>query len=119
MLVSLVQPCDQFLRKGEQLSFAATSGPEPVLAISEDMMFIQVIEDIAGDYMLLDLATKAGEGDWLVIGRLVLLSFFKDCRDICGPPVPWYNCSIETPLENCGQYRCDLISHILQDSNRK
>ena len=34
-------------------------------------MFIQVIENIAGDYMLLDLATKAGERDWSVIRRLV------------------------------------------------
>ena len=82
-------------------------------------MFIQVIENIAGDYMLLDLAKKAGERDWSVVRRLVFLPFFKDCRDVCGPSVPWYNSSIKTPLENCGQYRCDLISHIFQDSSRK
>ena len=40
-------------------------------------MFIQVIENIAGDYMLLDLATKAGERDWSVVRRLVLLPFLK------------------------------------------
>ena len=34
-------------------------------------MFIQVIENIASDYMLLDLATKAGERDWSVIRSLV------------------------------------------------
>ena len=64
------------------------SGPESVLAICENMVFIQVIENIAGDYMLLDLSTKAGERDWSVIHRLILLPFFKDCRDVCGPPVP-------------------------------
>ena len=41
---------------GEQLCFAAKSGPESVLAIGENVMFIQMIENIAGDYMLLDLA---------------------------------------------------------------
>ena len=84
-----------------------------MLAISENVMFIQVIENIAGDYMLLDLATKAGERDWSVIHRLILLPIFKDCSEVCGPPVPWYNSSIETLLENCGQYRCDLFSHLL------
>ena len=34
-----------------------------MLAICEDMMYVQVIESIAGDYMLLDLATKASERD--------------------------------------------------------
>ena len=57
--------------------FTATSGPEPVLAIGVNMMFIQVIENIAGDYMLLELATKAGERDWSVIRRLTLLPFLK------------------------------------------
>ena len=77
MLVSLVQPCDQFLREGEQLCFELTSGPEPVLSIGENVMFIQVIENIPGDYVLLDLATKACEGDLSVIRRLILLPFFK------------------------------------------
>ena len=86
MLVSLVQPCDQFLREGEQLFFAGTSGPEPVLSIGEDMMFIKVIENIPGNYVHLYLATKACEGDWSVIHRLILLPFFKDCCDVCGPP---------------------------------
>ena len=82
-------------------------------------MFVQVIKNIAGDYMLLDLATKAGERGWSVIRRFVLLPFFKDCHDVCCPPVRWYISSIETPLENPGQYRCDFISHILQDSSWK
>ena len=45
----------------EQLGFAATPGPETMLAICPYLMFFQMCHNIAGDNVFLQLATDAGQ----------------------------------------------------------
>ena len=61
--------------------------PETMLRRAQDLTRLQVLHDVADQYMLEYLAWHAGEGDWAVVDRVIVFPFLVDRGDMCDPPV--------------------------------
>ncbi len=62
-----------------------------MLTIIENGVRLEVLHDRADNDVLHELAYDTRQGDWPVVGRVILLSFLEDWCNECTPPVSWHD----------------------------
>ena len=74
----------------EDLCFTAPLGPESVLAVVENVMFLQVFYRVTHNDMFKELTTQTCDGDWSIVGSIMTGTIFIYSCYVGMSPVIWH-----------------------------
>ena len=75
-LCLFVEGCSQFVIECEDLGFTAPLGPKSMLAVVENVMFLQVFYHVTHNDMFKKLTTQTCEVDWSIVGSIMTGTLF-------------------------------------------
>ena len=71
-----VEGCSQFVIECEDLGLTAPLGLKSMLAVVENVMFLQVFYRVTHNDMFNELTTQTCEGDWVIVGSIMTAILF-------------------------------------------
>ena len=75
----------------EDLGFTALLGSKSMLAVVENVMFLQVFYHVTHNDMFKELTTQTCEGDWSIVGSIMTGTLFTYSCYVGMCPVIWRN----------------------------
>ena len=75
-LCHFVEGCSQFMIEFEDLGLTASLGLKFMLAIVENIMFLQVFYRVTHNDMFKELKTQTCEADWSIVGSIKTATLF-------------------------------------------
>ena len=73
----------------EDLGFTSPLGPKSVLAVVENVMFLQVFYRVTHNDMFKELTTQTYEGDWSIVGSIMMGTLLIYSCYVGMSPVIW------------------------------
>ena len=89
-LCLFVEGCSQFVIEFEDLGFTAPLGPKSMLAVVENVMFLQVFYHVTHNDMFKELTTQTCKGDWSIVGSIMTGTLLIYSCHVGMSPVIWH-----------------------------
>ena len=86
--------------ESDKLCLTASTGTKSMLAVHKDGMLFQMRQDVANEYMFLELTAERCEFPRTVITWIVHIPFLVNGCDICLPPISWHLTLLQTFVED-------------------